>query len=440
MSDKNKKPQFRVVGNDESVSEIPADEEFSSVKTGKLRLSGFFRKVSGMREDNPEKMSLVSMGIIVAIILCVVFIVTDLATGGILYTAQGKIVSAVYGGAAEKFSVNTGSENVYNFFPYDDAYAILTDNGITYINSSGSVSASQQITYSTPSLASAESRVIIYDRGNNSYSLHQNESMFSQQKTEGRIIDGAVSSRRNYALVCRNEKSETVLYGMDEKGKVIYQWDCPDGYISDVVLNKSGGKACASVIDAKNAVLFSKVYILDFEYDTAYAEFEYTDETVIGTKFLSYRKIQVITDKRVYLISGKEQSVVYEYGSADIMYTDMSNKYVAVITKDYSHDDTYNLSLFGRNGKCRFTTQISGKIRAMSVNDKSVAVLFADKTETYSKSGRLVGLTENINHYDDIIINGNYLYVLSSDSVRKIPAYGSGDRSQQDDTAEDVTA
>lgn len=438
MSDENKKPELRIVGKeDDAVSEVESDNEVSAVESGKMKLSDFFRKLSSMREDNPEKMSFISMGIIVAVILAVVFIVSDFATGGLLYTAQGKIVSAVYGGAAEKFSVNTDSDNVFDFFRYDDAYAILTDNGITYINATGSVSASQQITYSIPGLSSSGSRILIYDRSNNSYSLHQNESMFSQQTVEGKIIDAAISSRKNYAVVCRNEKSETVLYGMNEKGGIIYQWNCPDGYISDVALNKSGGKACSTVIDAKNAVLFSKVYILDFEYDSAYAEFEYTDETVIGTKFLSDRKIQVVTDKRVYLINGREQSIVYEYGSADIMFTDMSNKYIAVVTKDYSHDDTYNLSLFGKNGKCRFTTQIHGKIRAMSVNDKSVAVLYADKTETYSKSGKLVGLTDNINHYDDIVINGNYLYVLSSDAVRKIPAYGSGKPAEE--IAEDVT-
>ena len=438
MSDENKKPELHIVHkDDEEIREVGADNEYSAVETGKLQISAVFKKFLSAREESTGKLSFISMGIIVAVILAVVFIVSDLASGGFLYTAQGKIASAVYGGAAEKFSVTTDSDNVYSFFSHDDAYAILTDNGITYINATGSVSASQQITYSIPGVASSGSRIIIYDRSNNSYSLHQNESMFSQQTVEGKIIDAAISERKNYAVVCRNDKSETVLYGMNEKGKVIYQWNCPDGYISDITLNKSGGKACASVIDAENAVLFSKVYILDFEYDSAYAEFVYTDETVIGTKFLSDRKVQVITDKRVYLINGRDQSIVYEYGSADVMFTDMSNKYVAVVTKDYSHDDTYNLSLFGKTGKCRYTTQIHGKIRAMSVNDKSVAVLYSDKTETYSKSGNLVGFTDNINHYDDIVINGNYLYVLSSDAVRKIPAYGNG--RAQEELVEDVT-
>ena len=426
MSDEIKKPEFHIVRDeDDGIVELQSDGGKESIKTGKLRFGRLLGRLYSSREDNPKKMSTGSLLTVIVLILVCIYIIADFSTGGLLYTANGKVVSSVYGGAAEKFSVNTDGDNVYDFLSYDNAYAILTENGITYINSSGSVSASQQISYSSPALSCSGARVIIYDRGNNSYSLLQNESMYSQQKTDGKIIDAAISSRNNYAIAVRDEKSNTVLFGMDENGKVIYQWNCPDGYISDVVLNTSGGKACASVIDSKNAVLFSKVYILDFEYDSAYAEFEYVDETVIGTKFLSDRKIQVITDKRVYLINGKEQTIVYEYGAADVCFTDFSNKYIAVVTKDYSHDDTYNLSLFGKSGKLRFTVPVNGKLRGLSVNDKSVAILFSDKTETYSKTGKLVGVTENINHYDDIIINGNYLYVLSSDSVRKLPAYGS---------------
>ncbi len=424
MSDNNKKPELHVV-RDDGITDI-SDESFSDrIDNGKRRAGRTLAGILNQRNDENKRLSTVSLVLIAVAVLAVVYIISDFATGGLLYSVQGKIVSTVYGGAAEKFSVGTGGDTVYDFFLYDDAYAILTENGITYVNASGSVSASQQITYSSPGVASESSRVIIYDTGNNSYSLHQNESMYSQQKTEGKIIDAAISGRKNYALAVRDEKANTVLYGMDETGKIIYQWNCPDGYISDVVLNKSGSKACVTVIDSVNAVLCSTVYILDFEYDSAYAVFEYTDETVIGTKFLSGRKIQVVTDKNVYLISGKEQNKVFEYTSSDVCLTDMSDKYVALVTKDYSHDDTYNLTLFGKSGKPRYTVTVSGKLKDLSVSDKSVALLFTDKAETYSNRGKLVGCITDINRYDSVILNGNYLYVLSSDTVRKIPAYAS---------------
>lgn len=430
MSEENNKPELHVV-RDDGIEDISDDSFSEKIENGKLRAERTFDNILNMKNDENRKLSTVSLVIIAVVVLALVYIISDFATGGVLYSVQGKISSTVYGSAAEKFSVSTGGDTVYDFFPYDDAYAILTENGISYVNASGSVSASQQITYSSPGLVSASSRVLIYDRGNNSYSLHLNESMYSQQKTEGKIIDAAISSRKNYALAVRDHKSGTILYGMDETGKLIYQWNCPDGYISDVVLDKSGGKACVTVIDSVNAVLCSTIYILDFEYDSAYAAFEYTDETVIGTKFLSGRKIQVITDKNVYLISGKEQSIVYEYSSSDVCFTDMSERYVALVTKDYSHDDTYNLTLFGKNGKPRFTVTVTGKLKDISVSDKSVALLFTDKAETYSNRGKLVGSITDINRFDNVIFKGNYLYVLSSDSVKKLPAYASTSYSTQ---------
>lgn len=424
MSENKNKPELHIV-KDDGITDISEDSFSDRMENSKRRAGRTLAGVLNQRNNENSRLSVVSLVLIAVAVLAVVYIFSDFATGGLLYSVQGKIVSTVYGPAADKFSVGTGGDTVYDFFPYDDAYAILTENGITYVNASGSISASQQITYSSPGVASASSRVLIYDTGNNSYSLHQNESMYSQQKTEGKIIDAAISSRNNYAIAVRDEKSNTVLYGMDETGKIIYQWNCPDGYISDIALDKSGGKACVTIIDSVNAVLCSTVYILDFEYDSAYAVFEYANETVIGTKFLSGRKIQIVTDKNVYLISGKEQNIVYEYSASDVCFVDMSDRYVAVVTKEYSHDDTYNLSLFGKSGKARYTVTVNGKLKDISVSDKSVALLFADKAETYSKRGKLVGCITDINRYDNVILNGNYLYVLSSDAVKKLPAYAS---------------
>ena len=314
---------------------------------------------------------------------------------------------------------------------------MLTENGISYVKKSGDISSGQQLTYSSPSMEINKDRVVVYDRGNTSYLLMRNENLYSQQKTDERIIDFALSEKDNYAVAVRDQNAKSVLYGMDAKGKVIFQWNCPHGYITDVSITSSGGKVAVTVINAENAVLDSTVYILDFEYDSAYAQFDYKNETVLGAKFLTNRKIQVVTDKNVYLISGKEQKVVYEYGTADICFSDFSEKYTAVITKDYSHDDYYLLSLFSKTGKLRYSVGINGKVRGLSVSDKSVAVLFADKTETYSKWGKLVGSAENINHFDDIVLNGNYIYVLSADTVRKYPAYGN--ISDSDAVVEDET-
>ncbi len=432
----NNKPELHIV-KDDGIEDISEDTLSERIDNSKRRAGRTLNSILGQRDNETGRISTVSLILIAVAVLVCVYLVSDFATGGLLYCVQGKISSSVYGGAAEKFSVGTGGDTVYDFFPYDDAYAILTENGITYVNASGSVSASQQITYSSPDIAASSSRVLIYDKGNNSYSLHQNEAMYSQQKTEGKIIDAAISSRRNYAVAVRDQKSNTALYGMDETGKIIYQWNCPDGYISDVSLNKSGGKACVTVIDSVNAVLCSTVYILDFEYDSAYAVFEYTDETVTGTKFLSDRKIQVITDKNVYLISGREQEIVYEFSSQDICFVDMSDRYIALVTKDYSHDDTYNLTLFGKSGKPRCTVTVNGKLKDISVSDKSVSLLYTDKAETYSNRGKLVGCITDINRYDNVILNGNYLYVLSSDSVKKLPAYASG--SYENTVPEDET-
>ena len=130
----------------------------------------------------------------------------------------------------------------------------------------------------------------------------------------------------------------------------------------------------------------------------------YNEEIVIGAEFLTNKRVQVITDKNVYLIKGRDQKVVYSYGSADICYSAISSseKLTAIITNDHTHDDYYTLSVFSSNGKLKYSVPVTGKVMDVAVSDKSVAVLFDHKTETYSKWGKLAGSTQDINYNDEI--------------------------------------
>ncbi len=363
--------------------------------------------------------------ILILLIILIVFVVIDVKAGGVLASVSGNISAFFSQNSVENFSVAIDANTVYDFRAFDNGYAILTEEGIVYIDSSGDVSAKQQLTYSSSAMEISGNRVLIYDRGGTSYSLQRNKSLYAQQSTSDSIIDAAVSSNDNYAIAVKGDNAKTSLYGYDAQGNVIYQWDCPTGYITDVTLTSSGGKAAATVINSSNAVLSSYVYILDFDYDSAYAEFSYTDETVTGVTFVSSSKLIVVTDKNIYLIDKKEQSVIYDYNSSSVCYCDIGNGNItAVITTDHSSDESYTLAVVGKSGELLFTQELSGRVRGLSCSNKCTVVLFSDKIETYTKKGTLAGSVDGIKYFDGIVVSGNYVYVLSSENVKKYPAYG----------------
>lgn len=404
---------------------IEIEEVKKSAKYKEQTVRRAAKKISSVKNENKKPLSVSILILAVILVFLIIYIIADFSAGGFLSDVNGKFVSALTSDSSENFSVDVDAENVYAFISYSNGYVTLTEKGISYVDSSGKETARQQLTYSNPSLEMKGKRILVFDRGNNSYSLFRNEEFYAQMKTDSDIIDCAVSKKDNYAVAVRDDNAKSVLYGYNASGKVIYQWNCPVGYIADVAMNSSGSKVAVTVINSENAVMSSTVYVLDFEYTTAYAQFEYPEETVIGSRFLSNRKIQVVTDKNVYLISGKEQKNVYSFGSADICYSYIADgRYTAVITNDHSHDNYYTLSAFSNSGNLKFSVPLSGKVRDISVSSKSIAVLFDDKTETYSKRGKLVGATQDINYNDEIVINGNFLFVLSSESVRRFSSYG----------------
>lgn len=409
----------------------------------KKHRAGLLKKVSWkfvafVEKKNKTKRKMPGyVGIIAIVLICLfVFIIADVNAGGLLSEANGKFVSVFSRRSSEKFSVDMDGANVHAFQPYTNGFALLTENGVSYIHSSGNQSASQQIVYSSPDMSVAGKRTLVFDRGNTNYALLNSGSLYASQSLSENIIDAAVAKNGNYTIAVKGDNAKTVLYGFDSTGKILYQWNCPVGYIVDVAISRSGGKVAATVVDSENAVVSSKLYIFDFEYDSAYAEFDFTDEMVAGVKFLSNSKVQVVSEKKVYLVKNRELTAVYEYGSSDLAFTDIGyDTYTAVVTDDYSKDDSYILTAFGKNGQQLFSVPLSGKVRGVAASGKSISVLFSEKTETYSKRGKLVGTVDDIKHYNDIIINGNYIYLLTSDSVKRYPAYGN----ISSETVEDTT-
>lgn len=274
------------INNNSGIIEI--EEVRKKTEDRKIKAQRAAKKISSVKNKNKKPFSRPILIIGIVLILILIYVIADMSSGGFLSTVNGRFVSFLTESSSEKFSVTTDADNVYAFLSYESGYVILTENGISYVDSSGKETARQQLTYSNPSLEMKGNRILVFDRGKTSYSLFRNESFYSQMSTENEIIDGAVSKRDNYALAVRDSNSKCILYGFDGRGKVIYQWNCPNGYIADVSMNSSGSKVAVTVINSENAVLSSKIYVLDFEYDSAYAEFDYSEEIVIGSEFLSY--------------------------------------------------------------------------------------------------------------------------------------------------------
>ena len=415
---RNVNEEKRIITEDENgVTHIYPDEKFSYEQK---------KRKKNVKKGSDSAFSSKILILSVVAVFLLVFLIANASTGGFVSTVNGKMVAALTKNSVEAFNYETDSDKVHAFTDYDNGFCVLTDNGIEFIDASGMLSSRQQLSYSNSMLVQRKNRFMIFDRNKSSYSLMKYNALYSQQSVNEDILCAAISSKNNYAIaVRRDNSSKCTLYGFNASGKLIYQWNCVDGYIANVSMNNAGSKVAVTVVNAKNAVLCSSVYILDFEYDSEYALFEYDDETVIGTKFLSNRKIQVVTDKRVYLISAKDQQVVYEYDSSVISCSSVSDDdYTAIVTKSYVQDNSYILCVFNKFGKLKSSVELNGEVCGIDSSDKSIVVLFKDKTETYSSNGKLVGSVSGLHLCEDIIINGNYLYVLSSDSVKKYTAYG----------------
>lgn len=437
MKDTTEKSEKKVAGSKKPITVIHSDNAQKHKESAKSVAIKFVKSVMKFKNKLSKRASAAFLICISLIILVLLFVIADVASGGEVSAISSSMASVFRKGSAAKFYGTIDADTVFDFKSSYDGYVYLSENGVTYVSDKGDITARQQLTYSKPAIKLSGNKSLIFDRGGDVYSIFSNKSMTTQRNTDDTIIDGDISKRNNYTIAVRDKKSRSILYGFDEKGKVIYQWNCPNGYINNVIINKSGSTVAASIIDSENAVLTSKLYILDFDYETAYATFDFNDEIILKTVFLSDRKVFIVTDKAVYVTAGRDIKLMHEFGSEDIMFCEsLDNSYTAVVTRDYSRDDSYRLLVYSKHGNQKGEAILSGKVRALSVSDKSICVLFDHKIETYSGRAKLVGRVLDVNHYDDIVLNGDYAYILSSNSVKKYPVYTFRKESVQEDVSE----
>jgi hypothetical protein len=101
-------------------------------------------------KGNGARLSVLAYGIIIAIILILVYLIADIATGGFIYTANGRFQSIFDSSSSEDFNFELNANNVYSFDSYSDGFLLLTENGVSFVDKKGNLMSGQQLVYSKP--------------------------------------------------------------------------------------------------------------------------------------------------------------------------------------------------------------------------------------------------------------------------------------------------
>ncbi|MCL2514280.1 MAG: DUF5711 family protein [Oscillospiraceae bacterium] len=367
------------------------------------------RRRSGQKKLMPLLKSLM----LILVALMVVFIVARTFK-------ENNRTSGIFSSPVNSYPYAVSAEDVIDFRLYGSGIAVLTNNGITYINSPGEVTGEYKLTYKKPAMDIKNSRALIYDRGGYGYCLQKSGGTYYEKTADYEIITGTMCRNGTYALATRAQGAVSELFVYNLRNELIFGWQCAYDHIVSIDLSENGKFAAVIAIGGADAQIYSKVYVFNLKTRSLDAEYEYKDTSLYEAVYLSKNVLDVNGDNVRSLIengaktdsngfsglSARKKENVFNVGGAKL-FAELGN-------------DNYNkLMVFDKNGAELFTKDFPYSVNGISADKYNIAVVSGDKIEIFNYKGEAVSVIEPGYKAAAALILSGTAYVQSMNGIDK---------------------
>lgn len=166
----------------------------------------------------------------------------------------------------------------------DSYYYVLTDTTLAAYSKNGKVIYSVSHGFSSPVLATSETRALIFDQNGNTAYIYNLKGLVETVVTENSIITAAISRNGAYTLVTSSEEYTATVNVYNKNSKQVYKWNSAKEIINNVVISPSGKSIAVSSLTASGGQYVSKVMVLGFNSADPLYTLEIGNDVVLSLK------------------------------------------------------------------------------------------------------------------------------------------------------------
>lgn len=333
-----------------------------------------------------------------------------------------------------RFGTSSGSENTSSGFPIrisglsvkqiglmGSQIAVAEDAVFQLYNSNGNQRYSVELNYSAPVFVSEDNRVLIYDRGGTRLKMCNRSGEICSKEVEGQILTCGLGGGRPAVATLSNDATSVLTVYDSNFLEEIFVWKT-SSYITRAAVSPNGRYAAVAVTNNDSGDIYSEVTIFDTKSTEPLFTNRYSGETILNLRFQTNSDILVVTDRSISGISGRNQIAFhndFEYGTlSSLSCSDNGN--TALILSKVSDGKDYVL-LYDKGGELLREIQIGSNPQCLALSNTAIFVLYEDKLERYSVSGKETA-PENLDIQSDsvhVLAKGKSAYVLTSEEIQK---------------------
>ena len=315
-----------------------------------------------------------------------------------------------------EYPIEISGSKVLSVEASDNYYYVLSDLNIFAVSNAGKQINSFNHGFSDPVLNASNTRALVYDQGQKTYSVFTLRKRIISKTLNHNIICAHISDSGRYAIATHSDSYSSTVSVYDKRGKNIFTWNCAKDLINSVTLSPNGKRLAVSTVNAVNGELSSRFYIFDIKKTDPQNIFDFADKTVYSIS--SNRKgVYIVSNSGYIFIQWSGSRKTDENTKLQIEFFRITSKGAVVVENRTTDRSDNKIILLNRYGQLDNSFGFSGNIGDIRQNGSHIYIISDAFVYVYNTKGEFVSRTKCDHDIRFILPTGSRNAALVSDSL-----------------------
>ena len=312
------------------------------------------------------------------------------------------------------------ADTVVSVMPYADGVAVLTANGVEYVDHTGTLLQANEHNYASPAMAAAGKNVILYDRGGTKLRIEKSTNRYNELEFGSAVSCADITEKGVYAFSLNQDAGyQSHVYVYSRQDKVLLEWGSGSGCVLTMSLSPNGKALAVGLYTVENAEYTGKVICFRFGQKEPVYTTEFKGQTVYGVSFQTKDTLAVLTDKGAYMLDKNgDPTQVCAYAANEMNRSSLTRSGLcAVAVKRFGNDTDALVTVFGAGTAEPFDRSFDTAVHGVAAGTGYTAVVLGDQVIVFNGKDEDTGKVALKEPCVRAVISGKRLYVLTASGL-----------------------
>lgn len=320
----------------------------------------------------------------------------------------------------ESFPIVIKDEQLVDLYGLGNNISVLTKaNNINYLTN-GKRGTKTNHGYTNPVVKEGNKRILVYDRGGNSFKVNTTSSTVGEIKLEHKIISAQIASNGNVAVVTNHNQYASVITVYDNSLTEIFKYSSGER-IMFINFSSDNKSIVAGAIVSNNTVLSANVLEINTTKDTPANRIVLNDAFLLDIRYNNNDDIVAIcSDKIITYDKLNKSQKIFEMKGELVCFSSSAQNDTVLVTKNPISDKA-EINIISESGESVVNTTIDDEIKDIYCDGSRIILLGKEASYNYDMTLMLLNRIELERAYMKTISLGESMYILGVDRVDKFP-------------------